>query len=80
METWYLEGILLLTNTNNLFLVLVTSNQKGFLIPGNKNWLSGNEESSFVLAIVNMSKLLSTKLGMLKNLFQIEFTLSTPAR
>ena len=80
METWNLEGILLLTNTNNLFLVLVTSNQKGFLIPGNKNWLSGNEKSSFVLAIVNMSKLLSTKLGMLKNLFQVEFILRYPSK
>ena len=71
----YLEGISLLTNTNNPPFLLVTSNRKGFLIPGKINWLSGNEESSFVSAIANMSKLLSIKWGILENLFRIEFIL-----
>ena len=33
----YLEGISLLTNTNNPPFLLVTSNRKGFLIPGKIN-------------------------------------------
>ena len=37
-----------------------------------------NEESSFVSAIVDMSKLLSIKWGILENLFLIEFILRYP--
>ena len=74
----YLEGISLLTNTNKPPFLLVTYNRKGFLIPSKINWLSGNEESSFVSAIANMSKLLSIKWGILENLFHIEFILRYP--
>ena len=71
----YLEGISVLKNTSNPPFLLVTSNRKGSLIPGKINRLSGNEESSFVLAIANMSKLLSIKWEILENLFRIEFIL-----
>ena len=71
----YLEGILLLINTNNKPFVLVTYNQKGFIIPSKRNWFSGNEEYSFVSTITNMSKLLSVEWGILENGFCIEFML-----
>ena len=67
----YLEGISLLTNTNKPPFLLVTYNRKGFLIPGKINWLSGNEESSFVSAIANISKSLSVKRGIIKISYRI---------
>ena len=74
-KLWRLEGVSLLTNTNNPLFLLVTSNWKGFLVLDKINWLSGNKESSFVSAIANMPKLLSNKWGILENLFLIEFIL-----
>ena len=71
----YLEGILSLINTNNKPFLLVTYNQKDFIIPGKRNWFSGNEEYSFVLTIANMSKLLSVEWGILENWLCIEFML-----
>ena len=71
----YLEGILLLINTNNKPFLLVTYNQKGFIIPSKRNWFSGNEEYSFVSTITNISKLLSVEWWILENGFCIEFML-----
>ena len=71
----YLEWISLLTNTNNPPFLVFTSNLKEFLIPGKRNWLSGNEESSFLSAIANISKLSSIKWGILENFFRMEFIL-----
>ena len=71
----YLEGILLLINTNNKPFLLVTYNQKCFIIPSKRNWFSGNEEYSFVSTITNISKLLSVEWWILENGFCIEFML-----
>ena len=83
-ERWklwrHLEGIPLFTKTNKPLFLTKMSNLKGFLILSRRNWLLGKEESSFVSAIMNTSRLFSVKQRMLKILSLIELMLKHPSK